>query len=302
VARERAARARGSSRGPVDVVHGEIVEVADRAWPSLEARHARGIVAVLGPVRKKALTARVVGADPGTVLPTFTPDTTADEARAALGSAGWREVGTGDWAWVLASPDDRLAARVTPFDPAFRLFADACLAGPPNPFLVRVDDVVPLRHRGYVVVMERLHPADEERARSLVASLGITSATDAISPDDARPDLADHPEVVDLRRRIEDLLADGARQYRLWGGADIRPGNVLQTADGRLRLTDPVFVHGPTVFESIRDGRADLLGDFSRSDLEDFLRIPAFEPGPDTDALRRALAALPLGDGQRSTS
>ncbi|MCK9795335.1 hypothetical protein M1843_16415 [Isoptericola sp. 4D.3] len=227
------------------------------------------------------------------MLPTFAPDTTADRARALLESAAWTLVGTGDWAWVLASPDGSLAARVTPFDPAFRLFADACLAGPPNPFLVRVDDVVPLRHEGYVVVMERLHPADEDRAQGLVASLGVVSATDS-PPPGATADLADHPDVVDLRRRIEDLLAEGARRFRLWGGADIRPGNILQTADGRLRLTDPLFVHGPTVFESIRDGRADLLGDFSRADLEDFLRIPAFVPGPETDALRTALDALDL--------
>lgn len=236
------------------------------------------------------------------MLPALALDTTADQARTALRSAGWREIGTGDWAWVLASPDDTLAARVTPFDPAFRLFADACLAGPTNPFLVRVDDVVPLRHRGYVVVMERLHPADERRARDLVASLGIVSASDPTPPAGASADLADHPDVVDLRRRIHALLADGARRYRLWGGADIRPGNILQTADGALRLTDPVFVHGPTVFESIRDGRADRLTDFSRADLEDFLRIPAFEPGPDTDALRRALDELTLGDDQRTTS
>jgi len=48
------------------------------------------------------------------------------------------------------------------------------------------------------------------------------------------------------------------------------------------------------VLESIRDGRADLLADFSRADLEDFLRIPAFVPGPDTDALRRGLGELVL--------
>ncbi|MFE7406471.1 hypothetical protein [Isoptericola sp. NPDC057559] len=235
------------------------------------------------------------------MLPTIAPDTTAADARALLESHGWSLVGTGDWAWVLASPDGTLAARVTPFDPAFRLFADA-FAARPHSFVVRIDDVVPLRHRGYVVVMERLHPADRDRALRLVRSLGVTSATDAPPPDDVPADLADHPDVVDLRRRVEDLLADGARRYRLWGGADIRPGNILQTGDGRLRLTDPVFVHGPTVVESIRDARAERLADFSRADLEDFLRIPAFDPGPGTDALRAALADLVLPEDQRPES
>ena len=71
------------------------------------------------------------------MLPDLPRAATADEARAILSAAGWCELGTGDWAWVLASPDDSLAARVTPFDPAFRLFAEACLEGPPNRFLVR---------------------------------------------------------------------------------------------------------------------------------------------------------------------
>ena len=35
-----------------------------------------------------------------------------------------------------------------------------------------------------------------------------------------------------------------------------------------------------------------MLTDFSREQLEDFLTIPVFEPGPETDELRRKLAAL----------
>ena len=95
------------------------------------------------------------------MLPGLPHGSTADQARAIFTGAGWRPVGSGDWAWVLASPDDNLVARVTPFDPAFRLFADATLRGPSNPYLVRIDELLPLRHRGYVVVMERLHTTDE---------------------------------------------------------------------------------------------------------------------------------------------
>ena len=115
------------------------------------------------------------------------PGSTADQARAIFSAAGWRTVGSGDWAWVLASPDGSLVARVTPFDPAFRLFADASLRGPSNPYLVRVDELLPLRRRGYVVVMERLHPADENRALRLAAALtvdpeGASSSSGAPTP------------------------------------------------------------------------------------------------------------------------
>lgn len=73
------------------------------------------------------------------MLPGLPHDSTADQARAIFSAAGWRTVGSGDWAWVLASPDDNVVARVTPFDPAFRLFAYASLWGPSNPYLVRID-------------------------------------------------------------------------------------------------------------------------------------------------------------------
>ncbi|WP_127474013.1 hypothetical protein [Microbacterium sulfonylureivorans] len=226
------------------------------------------------------------------MLPPLSRSATADDTREALAAAGWREIGSGDWAWVFASPDDSVVARVTPFDPAFRLFADACLAGLPNPYLVRVDEVVPLRHRGYVVVMERLHPADEGRAQRLAAALTVDAAAAPAPSADSTAALAADPDVVDLRRRIGELVAEGARRFLLWGGADIRPDNILQTADGGLRITDPVFVRGLDIFAAIRDGRADRLRDFSRADLHDFLSIPAFPPGPETDALREKADAL----------
>lgn len=243
-------------------------------------------------------------ADPWFVIPTLDPESTADAARESFEAAGWYLAGTGDWAWVLASPDDTLAARITPFDPAFRLFAEACLAGSPNEFLVRVDGLVPLRHKGYVVLMERLYPVDEARSSRLVEALGSGSGSSSSSgnggnattaaPPDRTGELAGHPDIVDLRRRINDLLAVGARHFELWGGADVRPGNILQTSSGDLRLTDPLFVHGPSIVEAIRDGRAEALEDFSRTDLDDFLRIPAFARGSETAALRAAVGELRL--------
>ena len=231
------------------------------------------------------------------MLPDLPRAATADEARAILSAAGWWELGTGDWAWVLASPDDSLAARVTPFDPAFRLFAEACLKGPPNRFLVRVDELVPLRRQGYVVVMERLRPATEDRAHQLAAALAVRSGPGSVPLGGSGANLADDPDVVDLRHRIGDLVAEGAQRFRLWGGADIKPGNVLQTTDGQLRITDPVFVRGLDILEAISDGRGDMLVDFSRADLQDFLRIPAFPPGPETEMLRHKVDALVLDAG-----
>jgi hypothetical protein len=71
------------------------------------------------------------------------------------------------------------------------------------------------------------------------------------------------------------LLADGAR-LRLWGGSDIRPGNVMVDAQGQLKLVDPIFLRGKAIVDALRDERPDLLTDFSRGQLEDFLTIPVF--------------------------
>ena len=154
-----------------------------------------------------------------------------------------------------------------------------------------MEGLIPLVRKGYVVIMERLHPAPEDQAHRLIASIAIGTGPASAAPD-SRADPTDDPDVVDLRDRLGNLIADGARRFHLWGGADIRPENILQTDDGQLRITDPVFIRGRDIVESIREGDADRLGDFSSDDLQDFLSIPVFPPGPETEALRRKVDAL----------
>ena len=79
--------------------------------------------------------------------------------------------------------------------------------------------------------MERLHPAPEDQVHRLIASIAI-GAGPASAPPDSRADPSDDPDVVDLRDRLGNLIAEGARRFHLWGGADIRPENILQTDDG----------------------------------------------------------------------
>lgn len=231
--------------------------------------------------------------DDVTHTPHMSPDTTAEQARALLETAGWCEVGRGDWSWALADPAGRIVARVSPFDPAYRLHAEACLAGAPNRWLPRMDALIPLAGQGYVVLMERLWPAAEDPVAAFCAALGIAND----SGYQLRGDLAFKEADADLdrlRERILALSAEGARRYRLWGGSDIRPGNVMVDASGGLKLADPVFVRGLSIVQAIVEGRGDLLADFTRAELEAFLTIPPFKPGPETDELRAKLAALSL--------
>lgn len=215
----------------------------------------------------------------------------ASEARRALEDDGWREIGVGDWSWVYADPSDAYAARVTPFDPAYRMHAEACLAGPPNRYLPRVDGILPLKREGYVVIMERLWPADEAEAAALCKAIGIANDTGYAAPPETVATSEDD-DLAALRPRLCALLAEGARRFKLWGGSDIRPGNAMADAQGQLKLIDPVFIKGKAIVEAIAGSDRDALSDFSREQLEDFLTIPPFKPGPETETLRAKAASL----------
>ena len=224
-------------------------------------------------------------------LPHLAENTTAADARLAFEQSGWQLLGTGDWSWVYADPSATLAARITPFDPAYKMFVDFCLAGPPNHFLARIERVLPLVRDGYVTVMPRLFAADEEAAQRFCRTLGLRNDSGYMPPHGA-PMADPNGDIAELRDRLKSLLAAGARRFTLWGGSDIRPGNILADAAGQLKLIDPVFVRGKAIVEMIVAGNRDMLRDFSQSQLEDFLTIPVFKPGAETDALRRRVAEI----------
>lgn len=108
-------------------------------------------------------------------LPKIASDATAAQACARLEAAGWVQVGAGDWSWAFADPSNAWAARLTPFDPGYLMFAAACLSGPVNRWLPRMREVRPLRRDGYIVLMERLWPAEKAAASAFCAALGIAN-------------------------------------------------------------------------------------------------------------------------------
>jgi hypothetical protein len=144
----------------------------------------------------------------------------------------------------VADPTDTWCARVASFDPAYRLFADDVLTGPRNRWLPRVADVVPLEGEGYAVIMERLWSADAGVAQGFCDALRVPDETgrDGERPAPVAFPKAADPDFAALRVRVGGLLARGEARYpRLWGGSDIRAGNVMVTADGDLKLVDPVI-------------------------------------------------------------
>lgn len=76
--------------------------------------------------------------------------------RDRLLAEGWKPSGGGDWAWVYRSPDGGRAARLAPFDPAFRGFVGVCIDLAGNPHVPVIDEVLELGACGTLVTMEWL--------------------------------------------------------------------------------------------------------------------------------------------------
>ncbi len=227
--------------------------------------------------------------------PYFDVSMSAADARAVLEVAGWTLAGTGDWSWVYAAPNDAVVARVTPWDRAYRLHAETCLAHP-NRYLQRVDRIDDLAADGHVVFQQRLWPADEVRAAAFCVAVGLgnqSGYTLEAAPDDVAA-FKDDPEVARLRAIVGRAADHGASTIPFWGGSDVRPGNVMADADGQLKLIDPLFVAGKTIVEAIQAGDRDSLARIPRASLAAFLTIPAFDDG--AAPLHEALRAMGLVD------
>lgn len=214
----------------------------------------------------------------------MTPDLVGlpvERARQLLEDAGWRIVGRGDWATVLADPGDTTCVRLVPWDPAYRLYADDVLAGAGNHWLPRVDEVVDLAGVGYAVVMERLWPADADAARDFCASW-------------ERPD--PDRDLRALGERVAALLACGALRYPwTWGGSDVHPGNVMVDGSGVPKLIDPLCLDGAALVRAIRSRDPLRLAAFTRAELAAFSTIPCFHRDEDRYADGAELAALVAG-------
>jgi hypothetical protein len=227
-----------------------------------------------------------------TGLTAISPETTAHGALGLLEQAGWHRIGAGDWSWVLVDTSGAFVARVTPFDPAYRMYAEACLNGPPVRWLPHVTNIIPLRREGYIVVMERLWPANPNAASAFCAALGIRCDSGDVVDSTEPFDWADDPDLMYVRTLVLRLMAEGAHRFKLWGGSDIRPANVMVDGRGQLKLVDPIFLRGQAIVAALRGGRRNLLTDFCRCQLEDFLTVPFFDDDGVSGELRRQIAVL----------
>ncbi|HEY5072700.1 MAG TPA: hypothetical protein VII63_11810 [Caulobacteraceae bacterium] len=175
---------------------------------------------------------------------------------------------------MLASPDGERVARVSPWDAAYRLHAELCRHSN-NPYLQRVDAILPLGVCGHVVVMERLFSAREDRAAAFCVALGLANDVDWAPPANCDASAFAGQDLAALRTLIGTLAAEGAASVPFWGGLDVRPGNVMADAAGQLKLVDPVFVAGRKIAAAILARDRQKLARLPPGALEAFLTIPA---------------------------
>jgi hypothetical protein len=207
---------------------------------------------------------------------------------------------------VFAAPDGSIVARVTPWDPGYLLYTRVCLQCSQNAYLPHIEQVSPLVSGGYVVLMERLQPADPERARAFCRALGIANDTgDPAGETDwmtAAVDSSafnDDKDLTELRQILREAMNFGAAQIPFWGGSDIGIRDVMVTPLGQLKLLDPFFIRGSDIANAVLGRRVDLLQSIPLDEIESSLRLPVLEaryPGyPDPDELRRILRELMPG-------
>ncbi|MDA1358274.1 hypothetical protein O1R50_01465 [Glycomyces luteolus] len=169
------------------------------------------------------------------------------EAAGWLLADGWNVCGVGDWATVWRSPDGELAARVSPFEPAYAVFVSLCRSLPGNPLLPRIELDSPLEGGGRLSVMEFLAPSDADQAAS------VWKRWDEPEADDP---------VIAVRREAERLNKEAAQAIPYWGGLDRNPSNVMATPAGEPRLVDLFYADGLAIYPDLLADPAKVLASF----------------------------------------
>ncbi|WP_129789620.1 hypothetical protein [Promicromonospora panici] len=199
------------------------------------------------------------------------------DAAGRLLADGWNVCGIGDWATVWRSPDGTLAARVSPFEPAYEVFVELCRSLEGHPLLPRIDFDAPLGGGGRLTVMEFLLPVEWAEADAVVQRWA------AALPDDP---------ITQVRRTAERLDAEAAAAIPFWGGLDDNPHNVMKNASGEPKLVDLFYAAGLEIYRVLLEDPAKVAEAFAPDRREYICDIAAVarESSPDEIAALRAAA------------
>jgi len=178
---------------------------------------------------------------------------------AELATAGWVPCGVGDWAVALRSPEGTVAARVCPFDPAYRAFVDLCRECAGNRWLPRIELAAGLEGGGSVVVLEFVAPVDHP-VHGQFAEQWRARAGDA--------------EFEEVRRAAQMIDAEYRESTPWWGRCDLDDAHIFRAADGRPVLIDVFCMAGTELYRAILEDVAEVHRRIPREQMRYALEIP----------------------------
>jgi len=161
---------------------------------------------------------------------------------AELATAGWVPCGVGDWAVALRSPQGTLAARVCPFDPAYRAFVDLCRECAGNRWLPRIELAAGLEGGGSVVVLEFVAPVDHP-VHGQFAEQWRARAGDAA--------------FQQVRRAAQMIDAEYRESTPWWGRCGLDDAHIFRAADGPV-LIDVFCMAGTELYRAILEDVAEV--------------------------------------------
>jgi len=203
------------------------------------------------------------------------------EVERLLRAEGWRRCGEGDWAFALASPDGRSAARLSPFDPVgpytVRLYAEASTTGA----VPRLDLHRRLSGGADLQVMELLRPVGAAEASAFL---------DRVRRGDGG--------LAEVSAALHRIHAAACAELPWCGPLDANPSNVMRGPDGRLVLIDPYYADGPALYAMAHEDPDRFVTTLPPEQRRHLAEIPLAESGPWPVQEREALRAR-LGQADR---
>ena len=197
------------------------------------------------------------------------------DAQEAVTARSWELLATGDWSWVYREPGADQAVRITPFDPAFGLFAKFCAANAGNLHLPRIDLHASHADGGSTTVMELLQPVTPQAAEAWL---------ELIKTDNT-------PELARLRHSLDAF--DPGDDVPLFAGVDYNPANVMRrVSDGSLVFTDAFWIEGRKLLKLISDRPAAALDHYPRASLSDWAHLPCMDAATTSLILRQLDSTL----------
>ncbi|MCM3506025.1 MULTISPECIES: hypothetical protein [unclassified Curtobacterium] len=211
------------------------------------------------------------------LLRLLTPEQSWTAVVDLLGHLGWVRCGTGDWAQAFRSPSGRLAARISPFDPA----------GPYSAMLYRL-----AAHTRQVPAL--VHHRVLDGGADLTVMEYLEPVSVAIGARFHQALAGREPSVAVLADVIDKVHARGAAEQPWWGPLDDNPANVMRGSDGRLVVADLFYADGPVLYAAARTDPDRIARDYPEHRRRHMTELPlassgGWPPG-DAEEIRALLA------------